>query len=119
MQASRFPLAIGMMQKPQGWRMSYPPRCRRATITILQRLLPIRAPIPATYEGGTRIKGMGMTEQPDNAALEREEITTRIASFKATQARFERERDEYFVTTLENARHENVRSAIERPVFWS
>ena len=45
-----------------------------------------------------------MTEQRDNAAMEREEIATRVANFKATQEKFEREREEYFVTTLENAR---------------
>ena len=45
-----------------------------------------------------------MTEQNYSAAMEREEITARVASFKATQEKFEREREEYFVTTLENAR---------------
>ena len=54
-----------------------------------------------------------MTEQQDNAALEREEIASRVANFKATQEKFEREREEYFVTTLENARH-----SFERPPFW-
>jgi chorismate mutase len=68
---------------------------------------------------GRESKGMGMTEQPDNAALERQEIITRIASFKATQEKFKREREEYFVATLENARHENVRRGFERPPFWS
>ena len=57
-----------------------------------------------------------MTER-DNAASEREEI---IARFKATQEKFKRDRDEYFVATLENARHvENARRAVERPPFWS
>ena len=55
-----------------------------------------------------------MTEQQDNAALEREEIASRVANFKATQEKFEREREEYFVTTLENAR-----LSFERPPFWS
>ena len=49
-----------------------------------------------------------MTEQQDSAASEREEIAARIASFKATQEKFARERDEYFVTTLENARHSSL-----------
>jgi hypothetical protein len=63
---------------------------------------------------------MGMTESRDNAALEREEIAMRVANFKATQERFERERDEYFVATMENARHsEAARHSIERPPFWS
>ena len=55
-----------------------------------------------------------MTEQPYSAAQEREEIAARVASFKATQEKFEREREEYFVTTLENAR-----SGSGRPPFWS
>jgi chorismate mutase len=63
---------------------------------------------------------MGMTEAQDNAALEREEIVARVARFKATQEKFEREREEYFVTTLENARHsEGPRQSFERPSFWS
>jgi uncharacterized protein Yka (UPF0111/DUF47 family) len=62
---------------------------------------------------------MSMSEQ-DNAASEREEIAARIASFKATQEKFKREREEYYATTLENARHsENARHAFERPLFWS
>ncbi|MGZ3283290.1 MAG: hypothetical protein ACXU9C_22925 [Xanthobacteraceae bacterium] len=68
---------------------------------------------------------MGMTER-DNAASEREEIVARIARFKATQEKFKRDRDEFFVATLENARHaknvrqaENTRRAFERPPFWS
>jgi hypothetical protein len=60
-----------------------------------------------------------MTER-DNAATERDEITARVARFKATQEKFKRERDEYFVATLENARHsDNPRRAYERPAFWS
>jgi chorismate mutase len=66
------------------------------------------------------IKGMGMTEQLNNAASEREEIVARVASFKATQERFKREREEYFVTTLENARHSgNTRHSHQQPSFWS
>jgi chorismate mutase len=48
---------------------------------------------------------MGMTEQEDRLAREREEIATRVANFKATQLKFEREREEYFVATLGNARN--------------
>ena len=45
-----------------------------------------------------------MTEQQrERLAKERAEIAARVASFKATQEKFERERDEYFVTTLRNA----------------
>ena len=44
-----------------------------------------------------------MTEQQERMARERAEIAARVASFKATQEKFERERDEYFVTTLRDA----------------
>jgi len=63
-------------------------------------------------------KGMGMTEQEDRRAREREEIAARVASFKATQEKFKREREEYYFTTLGNARRrENPRHALERPPF--
>jgi len=82
--------------------------------TILQRDFRIRAPIAAAIGGGTRITGVGMTEQQERIAKEREEIAKRVANFKATQEKFKREREEYFVTTLENAR-----SGVDRVSFWS
>ncbi len=63
-----------------------------------------------------------MTEQTYDAAREREEIVNRVASFKATQEKFEREREEYFVTTLQNARsgfEPHFRGTLEDPPFWS
>jgi chorismate mutase len=45
-----------------------------------------------------------MTKREDRLARERAEIAARVASFKATQEKFKREREEYFATTLENAR---------------
>jgi hypothetical protein len=63
---------------------------------------------------------MGMTEEEDRRAREREEIATRVPNYKATQEKFRREREEYCSTTLDNARHgENARHALERPPFWS
>jgi chorismate mutase len=59
-------------------------------------------------------KGMGMTEQEERLAGERKEIAARIASFKATQEKFKREREEYYVTTLENARNGS-----DGKSFWS
>lgn len=44
-----------------------------------------------------------MTEKEKRLAREREEIAARVASFKATQQRFEREREEYYSATLGNA----------------
>ena len=45
-----------------------------------------------------------MTEQELRRAQEREEIAARIAKFKATQERFERERKEFFVSTWRRLR---------------
>jgi chorismate mutase len=62
---------------------------------------------------------MGMTEDQNRRAREREEIATRVANFKATQEKFRREREEYFFATLDNARHSETAHAMERPPFWS
>ena len=53
-----------------------------------------------------------MNEQKDRLRQEREEIAARVASFRATQEKFEREREENFETTMENARKAG------RPSFW-
>jgi hypothetical protein len=60
----------------------------------------------------TNQKGTGMTDQQQAIAEEREEIAARVANFRATQEKFQREREKYFVATLENARHSS-----ERPPF--
>jgi chorismate mutase len=44
-----------------------------------------------------------MTEREKRLAREREEIAARVASFKATQQKFEREREEFCRATLQNA----------------
>jgi hypothetical protein len=44
-----------------------------------------------------------MTEQQERLAREREEIASRVASFRATQEKFEREREEYYAATLSSA----------------
>ncbi len=44
-----------------------------------------------------------MTEKEHRLAREREEIAARVASFRATQEKFERERQDYYATTLANA----------------
>jgi len=48
--------------------------------------------------------GMDMTEQELSLAQEREEIAARIARFRETQRRFEREREEHFVSTWQRVR---------------
>jgi hypothetical protein len=57
-------------------------------------------------------RGFDMTEDEQRKEREREEIAARVAAFRATQERFKREREEYFVSTLENARK------VERPSLW-
>jgi chorismate mutase len=60
-----------------------------------------------------------MTEREDRLAREREEIAARVASFRATQEKFRREREEYCVTTLENARYgASAQRTLERTSYW-
>jgi hypothetical protein len=66
-----------------------------------------------------RLEGnIGMDERYDWLAREREEIAARVASFKATQERFKREREEYYTTTLENALGGRSRRALDRAPRW-
>jgi len=55
-----------------------------------------------------------MTEQQERLAREREEITSRVASFRAAQEKFERERQEYYVATLSSAW-----DGFSRPPLWT
>jgi len=55
-----------------------------------------------------------MDEQEDRLSRAREEIAARVASFKATQEKFEREREEYYADTLGKAW-----SGFNRPSFWT
>ena len=48
----------------------------------------------------------------ERKARERDEIAARVAAFRATQEKFKREREEFCVSTLENARK------VERPSLW-
>jgi hypothetical protein len=89
-------------------------------IPIPLRAFPNRAPIDDANGCEMRIrksrsqqKGLGMTEQELRRAQEREEIAARIAKFKATQERFEREREEFFVSTWQRVR------GLEPLPFWS
>lgn len=60
-----------------------------------------------------------MDERYDRLAREREEIAARVASFKATQEKFKREREEYFTTTLDNARYgDRSKVTLERTQAW-
>ena len=89
---------------------------QRRVITIPQRCFPIRAPFRTANDCGIRInkKGWAMTEQEERLARERDEIAARVASFKATQQKFEREREQYYATTLGKAW-----SGFNAPSFWN
>jgi hypothetical protein len=58
-------------------------------------------------------KRMAMTEKEERLARDRAEIAARVASFRETQQKFEREREEYCDTTLANAVN-----GTNRPSFW-
>lgn len=45
-----------------------------------------------------------MIEQQERLAAERDAIATRVATFKATQQKFQREREEFYASTMEKAR---------------
>jgi hypothetical protein len=47
--------------------------------------------------------GSAMTDKEDRLARERAEIAARVARFRETQQKFERERQEYYAKTLGNA----------------
>ena len=55
-----------------------------------------------------------MEQKSDLAVREREEIVARVASFRAMQKKLERERQEYYETTLSNAW-----DGFHRPPFWT
>jgi hypothetical protein len=55
-----------------------------------------------------------MTEQEERLDRERAEIAARVAIFRETQQKFERERKEYYATTLGNAW-----SGFNQPAFWT
>jgi hypothetical protein len=68
---------------------------------------------------GCESKGTGMTKENEQLAREREQIAVRVAGFKAIQEKFKREREEFFVMTLQKAlRGDNSRRTIERMSFW-
>lgn len=56
---------------------------------------------------------MAKTEKEERLARDRAEIAARVARFRETQKKFEREREEYCDTTLAKAV-----SGSGRPSFW-
>jgi hypothetical protein len=83
---------------------------------MLHLSLPNHASFARANRGEARIKPrkwMAMTEKEERLARDRAEIAARVASFRQTQQRFKREREEYYETTLANALN-----GTSRPSFW-
>jgi chorismate mutase len=57
---------------------------------------------------------MVTTERQKRLAQEREEIAARVATFKATQEKFQREREEFFRRTWRNIGEDE-----KSKLFWS
>ena len=51
-----------------------------------------------------------MSEHECRPVTERDDIATRVANFKATQQKFQREREAYFAATLEQAGEARMRT---------
>jgi chorismate mutase len=60
-----------------------------------------------------------MMDFQERLVKEREEIAKRVASFRATQEKFKREREEYCVTTLQTAVEDQRGGSLRLPLFWS
>jgi hypothetical protein len=80
---------------------------------MLQLRFPIHAPFARANDGGAKENGWAMTEKEERLARDRAEIAARVASFRETQQKFERAREEYYETTLANAVN-----GTNRPSFW-
>jgi hypothetical protein len=85
---------------------------------MMQSRFRIHAPFARANDGGRESKnqtrhGWAMTEKEERLARDRAEIAARVASFRETQQKFEREREEYYETTLANALN-----GTSRPLFW-
>jgi len=69
--------------------------------------------MPVGRESTEPIKKMAAQERQERLAKEREEIAARVASFRATQEKFQREREEFFERTWRD-----IHQAESQP-FWS
>lgn len=76
------------------------------TLAFAQRVAAVN---PVRIETPTQVKppnsvAMSPIANPKDKLFEREEIRQRVADFKATQSKFQREREEYFKKTMEKVR---------------
>ncbi len=58
----------------------------------------------STWVGPPKTVAVVQMAKPKGKIFEREEILQRVANFEATQHKFQREREEYFRTTMEKVR---------------
>jgi hypothetical protein len=63
----------------------------------------VRTEFPTQVERSKALE-LAQTAKPKDKLFEREEIKQRVAAFKATQNKFQREREEYYKTTMAKVR---------------
>jgi hypothetical protein len=76
------------------------------TLAFAQRVAaanPIRNGLPARVEQPKAIEPAQMAK-PKDKLFEREEIKQRVAAFKVTQNKFQREREQYYKATMARVR---------------
>jgi hypothetical protein len=66
-------------------------------------LKPIQIEVPKQVDPPTAVE-LGQVAKPKDRLFEREEIRERLVVFKATQNRFQREREEYYKATMAKVR---------------
>ena len=74
-----------------------------AFVQEVATLKPSQIEIPKQIEPPKAIEVVQIAK-PKDKLFEREEIRRRLADFKATQNRFQREREEYYKTTMAKVR---------------
>ncbi len=74
-----------------------------AFVQEVATLKPILIEVPKQIEPPKAIEVVQIAK-PKDKLFEREEIRRRLADFKATQNRFQREREEYYETTMAKVR---------------
>ena len=77
------------------------------TLAFAQRVAavnPVQIEHPTRVEPPPKTVARQQVVKPKAKIFEREEILQRVANFEATQRKFQRDREEYFRTTMEKVR---------------
>jgi hypothetical protein len=88
--------------------------CRRSQCCNLASAFMPHSRAPMMASANQTRHGWAMTEQEERLARDRAEIAARVASFRETQQKFERAREEYYETTLANALNGSGRPSFRR-----